>query len=153
MKVAYTNTLADYELAYIAGFFDGEGSITIHENCKPSPRGKNPNHTLQVAIGNTDPRVLVWIQSVFGGGLGYRKSTKPRNRGIAQWVIRAAAALPFLEAIRPFIRMKGDQCDIAITYQRTKARRGSGSIPLDMIAWREAQRQAIKTLNAREWIQ
>ena len=42
-------------LAYIAGFFDGEGSITIHENCKPSPRGKSPNHTLQISIGNCCP--------------------------------------------------------------------------------------------------
>lgn len=153
MKVTYDKTLTNAELAYIAGFFDGEGSVTIHENSKPSPRGKAPNHTLQVSIGNTDPVVLMWIQSIFGGGLGFRRNVRENERKFAQWVIRAASALPFLEAIRPFLRMKCDQVAIAITYQRSKSRRGPKAVTSQVIEWREAQRQTIRGLNKREWIQ
>lgn len=146
--------LSKNELAYLAGFFDGEGSVTIHENCKQSPRGKVPNHTLQASIGNTDSRVLRWIQSVFGGAFCLRKTRpdKPQWRPVAQWTIRAASALPFLVAIRPFLRMKGDQVDIAIAYQKTKAMRGPRMVTEKDLIWRELQRQKIRQLNARSLI-
>jgi len=144
--------LSDVELSYIAGFFDGEGSITIHENCRPSPRGKTPNHTLQVSIGNTDPRVLVRLKACFGGGLSYRKSTNPKWRGIAQWCVRAKMALPFLLAIFPYLRMKQDAARIAIKYQRTKKMSGPFRVSDKDIAWRESCRKEIRRLNAREWV-
>jgi len=117
------HNLSDIDLSYIAGFFDGEGSITIHHNCRPSPRGKSPNHTLQVSIGNTDPSILILIHKNFGGSILARKR-RPGHRDVTQWAIRAALALPFLEAIRPFLRMKSKQADVAIAYQKTKAMRG-----------------------------
>jgi hypothetical protein len=135
--------------SYIAGFFDGEGSITIHENSKPSPRGKNPNHTLQVSIGNTDPRVLRKIHAQFGGGLTHRKLVSPKHRPVTQWFVRAAQALPFLLAIRPFIYMKGEQIDIAIRFQQSKKMRGPLLVTPKKLQWREEQRQKIRALNAR----
>lgn len=145
--------MADLDLAYVGGFFDGEGSVTIHENCRPSPRGKRPNHTLQVSIGNTDPRVLIRLHSVFGGGLCYRERKNPRERKFCQWSVRAARALPFLEAIQPFVRMKCDQVAVAIAYQRTKCHHGPDEVSAETIAWREEQRRIIRALNARAWIQ
>ena len=136
------------ELSYIAGFFDGEGSITIHENGKPSPRGKVPNHTLQVSIGNTDPRVLGWIHRNFRGSLIVRKTVKPNHRQVTQWTIRAAAALPFLEAIKPFVRMKIEQVNLAIAFQKTKYRHNT-PVAHEEVVWREGQRQLIRELNGR----
>jgi hypothetical protein len=143
--------LTDLELAYIAGFFDGEGSITIHHNWRPSPRGKSPNHTLQVSIGNTDPRVLTWIHSHFGGYLHVRKHVAINCREVTQWIVRAASALPFLEMIFPFLRMKSEQTRIAIEYQKTKKPAGGRGHRLTKgeIAWREKQRQKIRSLNGR----
>ena len=140
------------ELAYIAGFFDGEGSVTIHTNCKPSLRGKVPNHTLQVSIGNTDPRVLLWIHSNFGGNICYRKKVSPKWRKVAQWSIRTGGAALFLQAIYPFVRMKRDQIEIACAYQATKRRHGPAPVNPSEVAWREEQRKQIRELNAREWV-
>lgn len=139
-------------LAYIAGFFDGEGSVTIHQNAKPSPRGKNPNHTLQVSIGNTDPRVLVRVHEEFGGGFCYRKRIKANHRKIAQWQARSRSALAFLEAIQPYIEMKCDQVAVAIAFQRSKQPYRRNLVSAETIAWRETQRQTIRSLNARAWI-
>lgn len=146
------NDLSDVDLAYIAGFLDGEGSITIHENCKPSPRGLNPNHTMQVSIGNTDPRVIEWIHSKFGGSLCRRKQ-RPGHKPVLQWIIRAAMALPFLELIRPFVRMKCDQIDLAIEFQRSKKMAGPRKITVEKVNWRESQRVRLRELNARSLMQ
>jgi len=145
-------TLTDVELAYIAGFFDGEGSLTIHENGKPSPRGISPNHTLQVSICNTDPLIIMWLHSFFGGALSYRKPKKASWRNIAQWTLRAASTLPFLETIQPFVRMKSEQVEIGIEFQRAKSMRGPKKVSLEEVQWRESQRQKIRALNHKEHI-
>jgi hypothetical protein len=145
--------VTENELAYIAGFFDGEGSMTIHENCKPSPRGHAPNHTLQVSIANTDPRVLHWIHAEFGGSLSYRKLVSVNHRHVTQWIIRAAKALPFLLAIQPFVRMKADQVKIGIEFQQSKSMRGPKPVAKETIDWRETKRWHIRELNARSWVQ
>jgi hypothetical protein len=140
--------LSEMELAYIAGFFDGEGSLTIHTNCRKSPRGLVPNHTLQVSLANTNPEIVRWLHSVFGGQYLTRHDRRPGNRPVAQWIIRAAKALPFLEAIRPFVRMKTAQIDIAIAFQKTK-KRGNTRVAPEVLEWREAQRHSISNLNKK----
>src|SRR6266404_3684313 len=136
-------------LVYIAGFFDGEGSVTIHENGGPSPRGKNTNHTLQVSIGNTDPRILRLLYTEFGGSLTLRQNTKPNHRDVYQWIIRAAKALPFLEAIEPFVEMKREQVIIALAFQRSK-KLGNKPVSVEVLQWREEQRQTIRNLNSEQ---
>jgi hypothetical protein len=142
-------SLTTEELAYIAGFFDGEGSITIHENWRPSPRGKSPNHTLQVSIGNTDPQILAWIHAVFGGSLTIRPSTKPRHREVTQWIIRSNGASTFLRAVLAFLRMKKEQALIGISFQDERGGYRSRQLTDDEIAFRESKRVAIRLLNGR----
>jgi hypothetical protein len=144
-----TVNLKNEDLAYIAGFFDGEGSITIHENWRPSPRGKSPNHTLQVSIGNTDPRVLAFIHRTFGGSLTIRPSTKPRHREVTQWIIRSNGAAAFLTAIYPYLRMKTRQADVGLSFQSEKGRYRKARLTQDEIDFREAKRAAIRQLNGR----
>lgn len=144
-----SSLLTSIELAYIAGFFDGEGSITIHENFAPSPRGKSPNHTLQVAIGNTDKRVVEWIHAHFGGSLTMRKTTKPNHRDVMQWIIRSNGASQFLEAILPFLRMKIEQAKIGLSFQNEKGNYRRERLTQEMIDFREEKRRAIRLLNGR----
>ena len=143
-------SLSDDDLAYIAGFFDGEGSITIHENWRPSPRGKSPNHTLQVAIGNTDDRVLIWLHSVFGGSLIIRKpNLNPNHRRVTQWIIRSGGASDFLRSILPFLRMKEKQAKIGISFQSEKIRCRKSRLTKEEIDERERKRIEIRVLNGR----
>jgi hypothetical protein len=142
-------SLTNEELGYIAGFFDGEGSVTIHENFRPSPRGKSPNHTLQVSIGNTDPRVLAWLHKYFGGSLTIRPSLKPNHREVTQWILRSNGAAAFLSAVLPFLRMKIEQAKIGISFQSEKGRYRRDQLSQDEIAFRESKRVAIRLLNGR----
>lgn len=142
-------SLTSEDLAYIGGFFDGEGSITIHENFRPSPRGKSPNHTLQVSIGNTDGRVLAWIHSHFGGSLTLRPATKPRHREVSQWIIRSNGAASFLSAILPFLRMKNEQAGIGLKFQAEKGQYRRNRLSQEEIDFREKMRVSIRLLNGR----
>jgi len=53
--------LSDYDIAYVAGVFDGEGSIS-----------QSGGAELQMRITNTDLTVLQWIQSKIGGSIQSR---------------------------------------------------------------------------------
>jgi hypothetical protein len=73
------NTLTNEEAAYIAGFVDGEGSITYSRYV----RNRNHKHfQLSLSISNTNQEVLEWICTAVGLGnvrVSYRES-KTRNQ-------------------------------------------------------------------------
>jgi len=138
------------DLIYIAGFFDGEGSITIHINGRRySPRGVSPNHTLQVSVGNTDSLIPSWIYSLYGGSLTHRLPDNKRCKRVTQWTIRCSGALKFLEDIYPYLKMKRPQAEIAMNYQRNKKMCGPKKLMAEEIEWREKQRIDIRTLNKK----
>lgn len=147
-RLCEVSSLSNEDLAYIAGFFDGEGSVTIHENFRPSPRGKSPNHTLQVSIGNTDSKVLAWVHSVFGGSLTVR-APRPRHKDVTQWILRSNGAANFLRAILPFLRMKNKQAEVGISFQSEKGHYRRNQLTQAEIDFREAKRVAIRLLNGR----
>jgi hypothetical protein len=90
------------DTAYFAGFFDGEGSVGMYGS-------RNA-----VVLTNTDLRPLVRARQLWGGSI----TTQPMwTRPIAvqdlhRWSIYGHASRPFLEAIRPFLMLKGEQVDI-----------------------------------------
>ena len=55
------------DAAYVAGFFDGEGHISIRSRAKQSKRSQH--HQILAGITNTNKDLLDWIQSVFGGSI------------------------------------------------------------------------------------
>jgi len=64
--------LNSVEAAYIAGLIDGEGTIAL------SHRTKNEYRRLEVAISNTDFKLLRQVKSSVGAGQIARK--RPRNK-------------------------------------------------------------------------
>lgn len=87
------------ELAYFAGFFDGESCVGIYP-------GK-----YVAGMANTDLRPLRRAQELWGGSICGPQGGPNRVRDIYRWELYGRAAVPFLEAIRPFIRLKGEQID------------------------------------------
>jgi len=62
-----------HEVAYTAGFFDGEGCVNIVRYLQ---RGRS-YHTLQIVFTNTDFQALEWLRQRWGGYLS--KPTQPSN--------------------------------------------------------------------------
>ena len=78
-------TMKDNELAYIAGLFDGEGSIHIkrapEKKKKHKGRGHRISNSMRISmeITMTDQSVLIWVHEVLGCGTLTKKPRKGRR--------------------------------------------------------------------------
>ena len=96
------------ELAYTAGILDGEGCIRILKD----------TYALAVAVGNTDPALLNWLERVWGGKV-YGKAYKPlkwypRSKPFMQWQIYGRKATDMLALCAPYMVIKKDRAEIAM---------------------------------------
>jgi len=97
-------------LEYAAGFFDGEGCITIVRN-------KNSNSfALNVGINNTAYLPLKLICDRFGGSVRFRKSVNPNWRPQWQWQAVCKNAYYFLSSILPLLLIKKEEAKLAIEF-------------------------------------
>lgn len=114
-------SVSEVSLAYIAGFCDGEGSISI--GIKPPrerPRRKTTRFgfILQVTIVNTNRQVLEWIREVCGiGSLHHQKTSAPNRLLCHRFVVTDYAAEQFLRAISPYVRVKQEQTRLALEFR------------------------------------
>ncbi len=100
---------------YIAGFFDGEGYVTIRRanRYRLGRKQNTPSYRGVVGFVNTDARVLVEIQKQFGGKI-YAKSRKSKVHKPA-WellYLKYEEIKCLVSAIRPFVVLKAERLDI-----------------------------------------
>ena len=89
--------MADTELAYAAGLFDGEGSISLVR------QKNNRSHSPQVAVASNDCEVLLWLQKRFGGSIVTKQPRKSTHSVSYDWRLTDRRALAFLQMIRPYL--------------------------------------------------
>lgn len=87
------------DVAYVAGFFDGEGSIVI---------SMNKYMRLEVGVSQKHTAVLLWMRGIFGGKIYQSEGYA------AQWKIHGAKAIEFLMLIKPFLIEKAVDAEEAI---------------------------------------
>lgn len=91
--------------AYLAGFLDGEGSITLRLN------PKKDNVSMRVEISNTDEGVMLWIQSQLGGHLVVQD--KPPYKKVWKWVASGRESCQrILYGCYPYMRVKRPQAEV-----------------------------------------
>src|SRR5260370_6701018 len=93
--------LAATALAYLAGLFDGEGSIIKHS---PPPSRGRP--VWRITITGTSPELREFLAPL--GGQFYRKVRySPRHAEAYNWTLeRQADCQIFLEAVLPYLHLK-----------------------------------------------
>lgn len=103
--------MRDVDIAYAAGFFDGEGHVRcdIH----------NGYPMLKVSVSQQDPQPLDWLQTLFGGRVYFRTvgSTKYRfkTNGCHTWQIHTTDAYLFLDVVLPYLMVKKQEAEEAMT--------------------------------------
>ena len=129
-------------LAYIAGFFDADGSVGVYStNCKTSLRGIHL--ALKATITQKKKMSLfdVLLEN-FGGSLQHRHG-KSREW---QWVVSTQGALYFLETICPYLRVKNDQVILAIEFQKRMCKRGKAHLSDSEFEWQKEVSKRLKEL-------
>jgi hypothetical protein len=89
-------------LAYVAGLFDGEGSIVIGYNKPDATRGRKvPSYWLQVGITSTDRSLIDWLHATFAGHSSDNSLSPSRKNRRSCWAWRTMGtqARAFLQDI------------------------------------------------------
>jgi hypothetical protein len=125
--------------AYAAGFVDGEGCIAIVRS-QPKRMGRF-QYGVQVVVANRDRAVLDWMRTTWGGWVVAVSARPEGSRQCWNWRCPTGlSAKPFLTGLRPWLRIKGPQCDNALEMidLLQRGRRTFGPYPLPQ-AWLDEQ--------------
>ena len=103
------------QLAYIGGFFDGEGSISCIIN-------RNGVRRLSVNITNTCYPLIEDLHNRFGGLIHEMKVRERTGKTIGlrkqcyRWDLNGKRAVLFLSAVSPYILVKRKQVKLAMEF-------------------------------------
>lgn len=86
-------------MAYMAGFFDGEGSVFI------SLQGPSQSLRIEVSVSQNTRTVLEMFERYFSGHINGH-IMRGRNSEIFQWKAYAETGIHFLHEVRPFLLVK-----------------------------------------------
>lgn len=131
------------QCAYYAGIFDGEGSISIITH----RRAASTQMCLQARVINTNRPLVESLSVAFGGYISTRPA-KGRQRTCYAWGVQGASAVDVLMTLRPYLRIKLQQADLAIRFQQYLTLNSHYPPTEAMIQVREAMRERMSQLNA-----
>jgi len=140
------------DIAYIAGFFDGECSINI----------TGSTLTLSASIGNLYLPVLETLKETFGGNISLSCLQASTRRSHWAWTLWGHSAYSLLVLLRPFLVVKYTQTGIAIDFEESLSQRKECHSRLDEVILRrrftyklllEASRNSwtSKTIGSETW--
>lgn len=146
----------DTDLAYIAGYFDGEGCVSVWKR-RPAYTCISPRHILNIQISSTDKSGLDWINSRFKGKMLYAHNrTKSNSADSWKWLVSAKRAADILRLILPYLKLKRREAELAIQLQddmqrhlhepRNHGRRGIAPLSVERQAFRDGLMDQIKSL-------
>jgi len=142
-------------LNYLAGFFDGEGSIFIAKiNNKKSG---NVWYRLTASCGNSDRRPIDMLRK-FNPNLKsfiYRSGRKESYKPCYQWLATGNTALNFLEILKDRLIVKKKQAFIGIEFQKWRNSLKNDGKPRskEIMDKCEKYRLKIKNLNLKVYLQ
>jgi len=108
-------------------------------------------HALAVSITSTDRPLVDWLAETFGGRVtqNHRENAARNYKDAWKWQLLSRHAAAFLQAVRPFLRLKGPQADLAFELRATTGRGRSVVVTDELFAHRERIRADLHTLNRR----
>lgn len=101
--------MTEAEVAWLAGLFDGEGSIVEAQRTRPH------GGSLRITITNTVHPMLEKVCEITGvGSLWLKKSKNPRHQDAWIWSVSGSVALELLRRMRPWLFARADRADAAL---------------------------------------
>jgi hypothetical protein len=139
-----------HEVAWAAGFFDGEGYVTIQHGYTKAKNGKQyPRHTLRIGINHVAPEPLYEMQRLFGGSIEKQKlssvvgNRKPRHR----WVLNCSKAAEALTRMMPYFKNKQQVAELGLELQATM-QNNKQTVSDDVLLLRAMLKEKITHLNS-----
>ena len=98
--------MKETDVAYIAGLFDGEGSINITRRLEKKKKHKGSGYRvsnsmrISMEISMTDQSVLIWLHEVLGVGTVNRKPKKGLRKDGTKYLMQYRWRCTFRDAYR-----------------------------------------------------
>jgi len=113
------NIMKKTDLAYMAGIFDGEGSIGAY---KPRCNLTKGTYSLGVTIISTDEWLCHMFRMAFGGSINCRQR-RGKQLPVWEWKVQSHRAAEMLKILLPYLHLKRSQAELAIKFQSVKGNR------------------------------
>ncbi len=124
------------DYAYLAGLFDGEGTVEARYNTNRKHRA--PDWTARIMIYNTDGDLMSWLQETFGGTVvTSAKTVRPlARRDLYTWRLSAKKGQEILIEMLPHLRVKFDQVEMLLQLVNLMGKPGCQRVPEDVMEQR-----------------
>ena len=90
--------MRDTDIAYIAGLFDGEGSIEFTKRKEKKRNGTYDCRRISMEISMTDKSVLIWVHEVLGVGTLTKKPRKGLRKNGTKYLMQYRWRCTFRDA-------------------------------------------------------
>lgn len=132
--------MRDVELAYLAGVVDSDGFITINRRADLA----RPRFSPVVGICGTRTQPHELAAELFGGRpRAYKNRDSPRP--MWEWTRAGASAIPALDALLPYLRVKQEQGELAIECAMVASQQAT--IGVDLVEQLDELHTEIRGLN------
>ena len=109
------------DIAYIAGLFDGEGTVDYKQRWEKKAKGRRYKvWRITAAIEMTDQHVLEWLHEVLGFGTLNEKKKRPGRKRIWRWRCSFREALVFAKLLWPHAQTKLHKLEQIIDHYDTE---------------------------------
>jgi DNA modification methylase len=146
---------SESDRAWLAGFLDGEGTISFVERDRGEDR--TPTHDCRVFITNCDDVPLRHFAAMTAGHV-YQHDGERENRfgsrPCFRWQMGTHDAALLLRELFPYLRTKRKQASLIWTLFTTlRHQNGHASTPLDVLQQRRAIAELVRALNRGESVE
>lgn len=136
--------MLDTDLAWAAGFIDGEGCFSV-------VFGNHGGHYVMLSVNNTSVEGLDRLQSIFGGCISNQTYRNVNYKPTSLWRVQGVSAAKVTELVLPFLTVKKQQAELLLEFQSTIGGRNKypRGLPQDVFQYREDMKQRMHVLNKR----
>lgn len=140
-----------HELAWCAGFFDGEGYVTIQKRNSKVNGKCYEGFYLRIGINHVNPEPLYEIQKILGGTLRKQNPAKVigNRHQRHSWQMSCQQAADALIQMMPYFRNKSQVAELGIELQSTMGNHGQRTSQ-ELQLYRAMLKDKISTLNAKD---
>ena len=110
------------DMAYFAGIFDGEGTVTLVK-AQESSQERQTYH-IRVQVVSTDEWLCQQLRFSFGGSVALHRKTEGNHKPAYRWLATRTVATKFLVAIYSYSHLKRQRIDLALKFMAHKTKGG-----------------------------
>lgn len=105
------------ELAYFAGFLDGEGCFNIRVH-HPKKNPDRSHYMCRICITGTDKQIMDWILKRFGGNY-HKRSRGSTYKPVYHWNLSGPPMTELVKLILPYLVVKKAQAKTMLRFRST----------------------------------